>query len=146
MCKLSPNIVPNVYNSLKSSFLSLAWPWQGRSLPKGNQWECWDPGLGPMWSGSQSTCLPQCTPDTPQSPQNPDTPYKPPMSPLIPEARHFLAAPQCTPCQPLYSPNTPYTPASAGILWSTVVLLQVSMTPPKELLHTKDLLPARVTI
>ena len=72
MCKLSLNVVPNVYNSLQWSFLSLtwpwsgrstpqgkavgvmgpwkgalAWPWWGRSLPKGNQWECWDPGLGP---------------------------------------------------------------------------------------------------
>ena len=25
----------------------LDWPWSGRSLPKGNQWECWDPRLGP---------------------------------------------------------------------------------------------------
>ena len=32
---------------LYSSFVSLVWPWSGRSLPKGNQWECWDPGLGP---------------------------------------------------------------------------------------------------
>ena len=47
MCKLSQNIVPNVYDSLQGSFLSLAWPWSGRSLPKGNQWECWDPGLEP---------------------------------------------------------------------------------------------------
>ena len=35
-----------VYNRLQSSFMSLAWPWSGRSLPNGNQWECWDPGLG----------------------------------------------------------------------------------------------------
>ena len=27
--------------------MSLAWPWPGRSLPKGNQWEFWGPGLGP---------------------------------------------------------------------------------------------------
>ena len=32
---------------MQSSFRSLAWPWSGRSLPKGNQWECWDPGQGP---------------------------------------------------------------------------------------------------
>ena len=36
-----------VYNRLQSSFVLLAWPWSCRSLPKGNQWECWDPGLGP---------------------------------------------------------------------------------------------------
>ena len=39
--------MPKVYNGLQSSFVSLAWPWSGRYLPKGNQWECWDPGLGP---------------------------------------------------------------------------------------------------
>ena len=42
MCKPSLNVVPNVLNRLKT----LAWPWSDRSLPKGNQWECWDPGLG----------------------------------------------------------------------------------------------------
>ena len=36
-----------VYNGLQSSFVSLAGPWSGRSLPQGNQWECWDPGLRP---------------------------------------------------------------------------------------------------
>ena len=48
MSKLSLNVVPNVYNSLQSSFLSLALPWPGRSLPRGNQWEWWDPGQGPL--------------------------------------------------------------------------------------------------
>ena len=24
-----------------------AWSWTGRTLSKGHQWECWDPGLGP---------------------------------------------------------------------------------------------------
>ena len=95
MCKLSLNIVPNVYNSLQSSFLSLAWPWPDRSLHKGNQWEWWDPqqgplpGLGevghfpkgtsgsagsldwgPMWLGSQSTCHPNASP-TPWCPLSP---------------------------------------------------------------------------
>ena len=36
-----------VYNGPQSSFVSLAWPWSGRSLPKVNQRECWDPGQGP---------------------------------------------------------------------------------------------------
>ena len=39
--------MPKVYNRLQSSFVSLAWPWSGMSLTKGNQWECWDPRLGP---------------------------------------------------------------------------------------------------
>ena len=110
MCKLSLNIVPNVYNSLQSSFLSLAWPWPGRSLPKGNQWEWWDPqqgplpGLGrvghfprgtsgsagtldwgPMWLGSQSTWHP--------------------LHSLMP-----LTALQC-PRHPLGAPNATYTPS-----------------------------------
>ena len=34
------------------------------------QWECWDPGLSPMWLGSQSTSHPQC-PDTPLMPLHP---------------------------------------------------------------------------
>ena len=46
--------MPNVYNRLQSSFLSLALPWSGRSLPKGNQWECWNPGLGPNAVGLPS--------------------------------------------------------------------------------------------
>ena len=107
MCKLSQNIVPNVYNSLQSSFLSLAWPWPGRSFPKGNQWEWWDPGKGPlpglgevghsprgtsgsagtlnwgpMWSGSQSTCCPNASltllhPLTPDYPMLPNGPQHP---------------------------------------------------------------------
>ena len=103
MCKLSQNIVPNVYTSLQSSFLSLAWPWPGRSLPKGNQWECWDPGLGPnvVW-------LPVHLP--------------PPMYPLHPSA---LLTPLCsytpaglsnyTPCQPPMHPWHPYTPSQPPI-------------------------------
>ena len=39
--------MPIVYNGLQSSFVSLAWPWSDTSLPKGSQWECWDPGQGP---------------------------------------------------------------------------------------------------
>ena len=118
MCKLSLNVVPNVYNSLQSSFLSLAWPWSGRSLPKGNQWEWQDPGQGPlpglgevvnsprgtsgsagtldwgpMWLGSQSTCHPQC----PLAPLHPFWSLHPhiPMMPLQP----LLASCCPHPCQ-----------------------------------------------
>ena len=45
-CKWSLKVVPMVYSGLQSSFVSHAWPWSGRSLPNGSQWECWDPGLG----------------------------------------------------------------------------------------------------
>ena len=101
MCKLSWNIVPNVYNSLQSSFLSLSWPWPGRSLSKGNQREWWDPQQGPLpglgmvghsprgtsgstgtldWGpvllGSQSTC-------------QPNTPLHPLTAPYTPRRPHF---------------------------------------------------------
>ena len=120
MCKLSLNIVPNVYNSLQSSFLSLAWPWPGRSLLKGNQWEWWVPEQGPlpglgevghsprgtsgMWLGSQSTCHPNAPPDAP---------YKPPIP--------LLALNTYTPCQlpnaPLTLPDDPLTcPTSPTLL------------------------------
>ena len=121
MCTLSGNIVPNVYNSLQSSFLSLAWPWPGRSLTKGNQWEGWDPGKGPlpglgevghsprgtsgsagtldwgpMWLDSQSTCHPKYTP------------RRPPMLLMLPIP--FWPLSNYTPCQPQYIPDIPYTP------------------------------------
>ena len=115
--QLSWNIVPNVYNSLQSSFLSLAWPWPGRSLPNGNQWEWWDPGKGPlpglgevghsprgtsgsagtldwgpMWCGSQSTCHPNA-PLTPYTPWQPLTaPYTPRRPPMPPYATYPLLA------------------------------------------------------
>ena len=133
MCKLSLNIVPNVYNSLRSSFLSLAWPWPGRSLPKGNQWEWWDlqqgpfPGLGevghspkgtsgsagvldwgPMWSGFQSTCHLQCTlhPQWPPMPPDIPTPQCSPWCHLYP----CWPLSTYTPCQPPMHPFHPYTP------------------------------------
>ena len=126
MCKLSLNIVPNVYNSLQSSFLLPAWPWPGRSLPKGNEWECWDPeqgplpglgevghsprgtigsagtlDLGPMWLGSKPTCHPM-HPYTLDAPNTSYTPYKP-LYPCWPLSTY-------SPCQPPMYPDTPYTP------------------------------------
>ena len=103
MCKLSQNIVLNVYNSLQSSFLSLAWPWPGRSLPKGNHWKCWDAGLGPYVVGLPVHLPPQFIPDTltPLTPPNgPNTPMSPqcPLLPPIP----LLATCTYTPCQPQY--------------------------------------------
>ena len=139
MCKLSLNIVPDVYNGVQSSFLSLAWPWSGRSLPKGNQWEWWDPGQGPlpglgevshswkgtigsagtlewgpMWSGSQSICHPQCTPDTPFTSWCPLTVLNgptPPRSPNAPYATYTLFGPRVITltASPQYMPDIPYT-------------------------------------
>ena len=176
---------------------ALAWPWWGRSLPKGNQWECWEPGLGPngvrlpahlppqcpllvTHTTCQSPnaplmplhpCWPQCTlipltpcwllsPYTPCQPSmhiwypytlwcpqmplypagpwvptlpassqmhlwhplmlltppiGPNAPLMPPIPLLAPEGIHFLLATQCTPTSPWHPPDTPYTPASAGI-------------------------------
>ena len=94
MCKLSLNTVPNVYNSLQGSFLSFAWPWPGRSLPKGTQWEFWDPGLGTNVVGLPVHLTP------------PDAPYKPPIPLLAPEHLHSLPAPNA----PLTAPTTPDGP------------------------------------
>ena len=77
MCKLSLNIVPNVYITLQSSFLSLAWPWSGRPLSKGNKWERLTLDWDPIWTGSQSTCHLQC-PLTPHTP--PPNPWSPTLS------------------------------------------------------------------
>ena len=113
MSKQSLNVVPNVYNRLKTSLLPLAWPWSGRSLPKGNQWECWDPGLGPNVVGLLVHLPCQCLPDTPYTPASPLTPPNPcwpPEPPTLP------ASPQCTSdtLHLLLAPLHPYTPASGS--------------------------------
>ena len=114
MCKLSLNVVPNLYNSLQSSFLSLAWPWWGRSLPKGNHWECSDPDWGQMWLGSQSTFHPQCTPDAPYTPCWLPTPSWCPYTPAsLPTHLAVLWCP-LSPLTPLPVPNNPTSPAG---LW-----------------------------
>ena len=121
---MSLNIVPNVYNSLQNSFLSLTWPWPGRLLPNGSA-EILD--WGPMWSGSQSICHLQCTPYNPNGPQYPLTPPTPLLLlyPYWPEYLHSLLAPQCTPdtlCTPWQPPIHPdgpwhpYTPKRPLIL------------------------------
>ena len=126
MCKLSLNIVPNVYNSLKSSFPSLAWPWPGRSLPKGNQWEWRDPQQGPLPVlgevghsqgepvGSAWTLNwgPMCWAPSPLAtqmhPWHPLTaPRNPPM-PLMPPIPFWPWVPTL-PASPKYTPDTPYT-------------------------------------
>ena len=142
MCKLSRNIVPNVYNSMQSSFLSLAWPWPGRSLPKGNQWEWWDPGKeplpgpgevghsprgtsgsagtldwGPIWSGSQSTCQPNIS----LHPLTPLHPWRASNSPLYHLYPSGLWV-NTFPASPHYTPDTP-TP------WCPLLPLMAS-TPP----------------
>ena len=118
MCKLSLNIVPNVYNSLQSSFLSLAWPWPGRSLPKGNQWEWWDPKQGPLpglgevghsprgtsqsawtWTGSQCGWAPSPLPP----PMHPWHPY-------TPDTLTLLDAPLMAPQHPYEPPQWPLIP------------------------------------
>ena len=120
MCKLSENIGPNEYNSMQSSFLSPAWPWSGRLLPKGNQWECWDPGLGP-----NVVRLPvHLPPLMPLTPLHYLPPPDAPTSLLAPNAPNDHLSPY-TPCQspdtlcqpltslhPCWPPDTPYTTAT----------------------------------
>ena len=66
-----------------SSIGALAWPWWGRSLCKGNQWECWDT-------------------NAPYTPRSPQCPLMLPLPLLAPEYQHSLPA-----------PNTPLTPPNA---------------------------------
>ena len=129
MCKLSLNVVPNVYNSLQNSFLSLAWPWSGSSLPKGNKWKWWDPWLGPNMVGLPVYLPPQCPLTPPAIPLMPHTPLTPcwPLSPYTlnaPDTPYILASPQSpTPLMPLHpnplsptpsaTPNDPLHPLPA---------------------------------
>ena len=141
MCKPSLNVVSNVCNRLRSSFLSLTWPWSGRSPPKGNQWECWDPGLAPNVVGLQvhmppqsplTSCSPWCPlmPPTPllasnafETPTPPASP-NPPSDPLMPlTSLHYLLVPDAPwaphPCWPqmlhtaLTLPANPLMPPDA---------------------------------
>ena len=126
---------------------ALAWPWWGRSLPKGNQWECWDPGLGPNVVGLPVHFSPQCTPDTPNSPLTPLVTPMPLMQPIP-----FLAVSTYTPCQPpihhwhatpLGAPNAPLCHLYPFWLLSTYTSCQPipytpnspqwSLTPPTPL-------------
>ena len=50
--------MPTVYNGLQSSFVSLAWPWSGRSLPQGEP-----VGVLGAWTGAQCDQTP-CPPAT----------------------------------------------------------------------------------
>ena len=136
MCKLSLHIVPNVYNSPQKSFLSLAWPWPGMSLPKGNQWECWDPELGPNVVRLPVHLPPQCpytpywSPDALYPPDGPlMLPYTPdaPAPLLAPPAPTLPVSPQCTPeipytlCQhlmPLHPYQPPISPWCLHLCWS----------------------------
>ena len=132
MWKLSWNIVPNVYNSLQSSFLSLAWPWPGRSLPQGNQWECWYPWLGPHVVGLQVHLPPLYAPDTPcipwcllNSPEHPLHPLRAPnapwcpLYPFWPQSTYSPCQPQIHPWHPLHplmppdTPRWPHTPSTS---------------------------------
>ena len=93
-------------------------------------WECWDPGLGPMWSDSQSTCHPNAsytllTPLHPlMAPWHPNTPIPLPVGVLGPwtgaQCGQAPSQPATSmhpwhPLYPLPAPDTPwcsYTPAS----------------------------------
>ena len=118
---------------------ALVWPWWGRSLPKGNQWEWWDPQQGPLsglgevghsprgtigsagtldWGpiclGLQSTCHLQCTPYTPMVPNALDTPY----TPMLPWCHLY-------PCWPKYLHSLP----APMHLWHPYTLWQPPISP-----------------
>ena len=94
---------------------ALAWPWWGRSLPKGNHWECWDPWLGPNVVRVPVHLLPQMPPDTPTPPADPWHPLHPLTSPDVPYSLASGSADPWTGAQcgqapfPPATPNAPYT-------------------------------------
>ena len=106
---------------------ALAWPWWGRSLPKGNQW-----GVLVPWTGAQCGQAPS-PPATPM-------PLHPMPAPWCPHAPTPLTAPwfpwqtlhpQC-PLKPLHLcwSLSPYTPCQLPMyLWHPYTLCQPSDTP-----------------
>ena len=134
-CENSQNIVQNVYNSLQSSFLSLAWPWPGRSLSQGTSGSAGTLDWGPIWLGFQSTCHPHTplispTPLMPQHPHPLGTPNAPwcPYTPSSPQVPTVPASPQYTltplpPDTPWCPQNGPYIPRCPLPLMSPIPLL-----------------------
>ena len=126
MVKLSLNVVPNVYNSLQSSFLSFApfTPWlQVRSLPK------WKPVgvMGPLYwrplpgLASGRSTLPPPMPPTHLGVLMTLDPWGPM---LVLWAPYIHLPPSITPLTPLLIPldtlHSPWhapTPLSVGVLW-----------------------------
>ena len=142
---------------------ALAQPWWGRSLPKRNQWEWWDPGKGPlaslgevghsprgtrgsagtldwvpMWLGSQSTCHPQCIPDTlhlwlSQFPQHPYEPQCPPFATYTPSG----------PWVPTLPANTQYTPDAPLMAQTPLGSPQCPLLPPVPILTPEYYTPCQ---
>ena len=112
MGKLSQNIVPNVYNSLQSSFLSLDWPWPGRPLPRGTSGSAETLDWGPMW-GAPSPLATPIHPDTATPPDAPNNPLHHIGAPKTPDAPIPLLAPEYLESMP--APNTPLTPHNSTL-------------------------------
>ena len=92
---------------------ALARPWWGRSMPKGNQWECWDPGLGPDVVRLPVHLPPQMHPCTPNAPWHSHAPQCLLMTPIP-----CLPLSTYTPCQAPNAPLMPPTPLMApNALW-----------------------------
>ena len=132
-CKL----VPMVYKGQKSSFMSLAWPWSGRSLPQGEPVGV----LGP-WTGAQCD-------QTPSSPTTNFvtnlkserltflhmagwlancswlTDYLKKCQPDPPKQRHLVA--KCITTLVRFTWGQMY-PSGRDILWPSVIILQVRLT------------------
>ena len=105
--------------------MSLAWPWPGRSLPKGNQWEWWDPQQGPLpglgevghsprepvgvlgpWTGAQCGWAPSPS-ATSNAPPTPPMAANAPDTPMLPWVTYTLLAWVAT--LPA-APNSPWHP------------------------------------
>ena len=138
MCKLSWNVVPMYIKACIAHFWHLPSLGPGRSLPKGNQWEYWDPGLGLNVVGLPVHLPPPNSPWCPYtlmalSPYIPATPI-----PLTPPTSWcpYTPLPPTGPPEPLPPPNTPWHPLLAP--WQLVHALTpywlLSPTPPATLI------------
>ena len=104
---------------------SSKWPWWGRSLPKGNQWECWDPGLGPNVVGLPVHLPPPILPDTPRSPM----PVPQYTSYTLGCHPHPLGAPMCLYAPIPVWPQSTYTPISPNTPLTTPTPPDVPYSP-----------------
>ena len=122
MCKMSPHIVQYIYIlACRAHFCHLLGLGQVGHSPMGTSGSTGTLDWGPMWSGSQSTCHPQC-PYIPTVPLMPLHPWQP-LTPPQPQCPHTSAG-----------PLAPTLPASPNAL----------LTPPNPLLDPWHPLPAPV--
>ena len=104
-----PGAVGNLILACRAHFCHLLGLGQVGHSPRGTSGSAGTLDWGPLWSGSQSTCHPQC-------PTPPDAPY----TSAGPKLLHSLPAPLCTldtPCWPPDAPTPPTSPHALYLCW-----------------------------